>query len=79
MTLLEAALSCMSNNEDHLPLLPVGFGKLQELDTYTKLDLVHESDLIQAQAEFDYKKKAKQQTPSTLYQKLRNQRLLTEV
>ncbi|WP_298611031.1 hypothetical protein [uncultured Thiothrix sp.] len=78
MTLLEAALSCISNNEDHLPLLPVGFEKLHELDNYTKLDLVHEADLVQAQAELEHKKKAKQQTPSTLYQKLRNQRLLTE-
>lgn len=78
MTLLEAALSCISNHEDHLPLLPVGFEKLHELDNYTKIDLVHEADLAKAQAELDHKKKAKQQTPSTLYQKLRNQRLLTE-
>lgn len=78
MTLLEAALSCISNNEDHLPLLPVGFEKLHELDNYTKIDLVHEAELVQGQAELEHKKKAKQQTPSTLYQKLRNQRLLTE-
>ncbi|TXH69458.1 MAG: hypothetical protein E6Q83_08500 [Thiothrix sp.] len=78
MTLLEAALSCISNHEDHLPLLPVGFEKLYELDNYTKIDLVHEADLAHAQAELEHKKKAKQQTPATLYQKLRNQRLLTE-
>lgn len=78
MTLLEAALSCISNNEDHLPLLPVGFEKLHELDDYTKVDLLDEADIAQGQAELEHKKKAKQQTPSTLYQKLRNQRLLTE-
>lgn len=78
MTLLEASLSCISNNEDHLPLLPVGFDKLRELDNYTKVDLIHEADVAQGQAELDHKKKAKQQAPATLYQKLRNQRLLTE-
>lgn len=78
MTLLEAALSCINNNEDHLPLVPVGFDKLRELDNYTKVDLLEAADLVQGQAELENKKKAKQQTPSTLYQKLRNQRLLTE-
>lgn len=78
MTLLEASLSCISNHEDYLPLLPVGFEKLRELDNYTKLDLMLEADVAQGQAELEHKKKAKQQTPSTLYQKLRNQRLLTE-
>lgn len=78
MTLLEASLSCITSNEDHLPLLPVGFDKLRELDNYTKLDLMSEAEVAQGQAELDHKKKAKQQAPSTLYQKLRNQRLLTE-
>lgn len=78
MTLLEAALSCISQNEDHLPLLPVGFDKLRELDNYTQLDLAGESSISEAQAELENKKKAKHLAPSTLYQKLRNQRLLAE-
>ena len=78
MTLLEATLSCISNNEDHLPLVPVGFEKLHELDNYTKVDLLDEAHLAQGLAELEHKKKAKQQTPQSLFVKLRNQRLLTE-
>ena len=77
VTLLEATLSCIGQNEDHLPLLPVGYDKLRELDTYTSLDLLAEMNLDEAMQEMENKKKARHLAPSTLYQKLRNQRLLT--
>ncbi len=76
MTLLEATISCISQQEDHLPLLPVGFEKLRELDGYSSCDLEAGSHMDAAILEFENKKKAKQLAPSTLYQKLRNQRQL---
>jgi len=79
MTLLEAVLSCINRKEDHLPLLPVGYAHLQQLNTYTSVDLLEEAKVEEGSLELENKKKAKLMAPSTLYQKLRNQSLLHHV
>lgn len=57
LTLLEAILSCLNRQEDHLPLLSVGYEKLQELDGYTTLDLANLANVPAGLAEFETKKK----------------------
>ncbi|MGB0847607.1 MAG: hypothetical protein ACPGSM_12825 [Thiolinea sp.] len=76
VTLLEAALSCIERQEDHLPLMATGYEKLTELDKLSEIDLVEQLDMETAHTELEAKKKARQLAPSTLYQKIRNQSLL---
>ena len=76
VTLLDAALSCIERQEDYLPLLSTGYDKLSELDRLSKIDLLAELDMDAAHTELEFKKKARQVAPSTLYQKIRSQSLL---
>lgn len=76
VTLLDAALSCVERQEDYLPLLSTGYDKLTELDRLSKIDLLAELDMDAARTELEFKKKARQVAPSTLYQKIRSQNLL---
>lgn len=76
VTLLDAALSCIERQEDYLPLLSTGYDKLAALDRFSNIDLLAELDINAARTELEFKKKARQVAPSTLYQKIRSQNLL---
>lgn len=77
VTLLEASLSCIEQGEDYLPLLPTGYERLEALDKSCAIDLLGRIDMQAANDELNLKKKARQAIPTTLYEKVRNQRLLT--
>lgn len=77
VTLLEASLSCIEKQDDYLPLLPTGYEKLRELDNDCAIDLLGHIDMEAANDELNLKKKAQQTVSGTLFQKIRNQRLLT--
>ncbi|PIE00994.1 MAG: hypothetical protein CSA79_01465 [Thiothrix nivea] len=77
VTLLEASLSCIEQQDDYLPLLPTGYEKLRELDRKCAIDLLGPIDLEAANDELNIKKKAQQTASGTLFQKIRHQRLLT--
>lgn len=79
LTLLEATLSAMGDNEDYLSLLPMSYEKLEELNQYSQVDLVEYTGLVEAKEVADLKKKAQQSAPKTLYQKLRQQKLIEDV
>lgn len=79
LTLLEATLSAMTENEDYLSLLPMGYEKLEELDQYTQVDLSERTGLAAAKEMADAKKKAQQTAPRTLFQKLRQHKLIEDV
>ena len=71
LTVLEAILSASGQNEDYLPLVPVGYDKVRLLDKFTDLDLVNHSHLADAEVEWENKKKARRAIPATLYQRMR--------
>lgn len=71
LTLLEAVLSASIQHEDHLSLIPVGYEKIEELDTYTDLDLAVYIKLNQAKAILKEKQKQKYALPQSLYHKVR--------
>ncbi|MEZ5478769.1 MAG: hypothetical protein R3E95_15200 [Thiolinea sp.] len=77
ITLLEASLSCIERQENYLPLVPTGYEKLRQLDAMVKVKLLDETVMQEGQDELETKKKARQMAPSTLYEKIRNQSLLT--
>ncbi|MEZ5535108.1 MAG: hypothetical protein R3F02_05725 [Thiolinea sp.] len=77
VTLLEACLSCIEKQDDYLPLLPAGYDKLRKLDSKCAIDLLGHIDMAAANDELNIKKKAQQTVPATLFQRVRNQRLLT--
>lgn len=79
LTLLEANLSAMGDNEDYLSLLPMSYEKLEELNQYSQVDLVEYTGLAEAKEAADLKKKAQQAAPKTLYQKLRQQKLIEDL
>jgi hypothetical protein len=71
LTLLEAILSASAQNEDYLPLVPVGYEKVRQLDDFTELDLAAHAHLEEAEVEWGNKKKARRSIPATLYQRMR--------
>jgi hypothetical protein len=71
LTLFEASVSARLHHDDDLALLPTGFAKLRELDGFSALNLLGDVDLTALEADVEAKKKAQQQTPSTLLQRLR--------
>ncbi|WP_020561013.1 hypothetical protein [Thiofilum flexile] len=71
LTLLEAILSASGQNEDYLPLVPVGYEKVKLLDRFTDLDLAAYSHLAEAEVEWENKKKARRTIPANLYQRMR--------
>jgi hypothetical protein len=73
LTLFEATVSARLNDEDYLALLPTGYEKLRELDSYSEVDLLEHTDLAAAEQDIEAKKKAKQVSVSALFQRLRNQ------
>jgi hypothetical protein len=77
VTLLEASLSCIEHQDDYLPLLPTGYEQLRKLDSECAIDLLGHIDMEAANDELNLKKKVQQTAPSTLFQRIRNQRLLT--
>lgn len=77
VTLLEASLSCIEQDDDYLPLLPTGYERLEALDKSCAIDLLGRIDMQAANDELNLKKKARQAVPATLYEKVRNQHLLT--
>lgn len=71
LTLFEASVSARLKNEDYLSLLPTGFDKLRELDSFSQLQLLGDVDLDELESEVEAKKKAQQSTASSLYQRIR--------
>ncbi|MEN9432603.1 MAG: hypothetical protein RLZZ422_192 [Pseudomonadota bacterium] len=71
LTLLEAILSASAQNEDYLPLVPVGYEKVRQLDDFTELDIAAHAHLEEAEVEWGNKKKARRSIPATLYQRMR--------
>lgn len=72
LTLFEASVSARLQHEDYLSLLPTGFDKLRELDSFSQLDLLGDVDLDGVEAELEAKKKAQQIMPANLYQRFRH-------
>lgn len=73
LTLFEASVSARLQHEDYLSLLPTGFDKLRELDSFSQLDLLGDVDLDGVEAELEAKKKKAQQImPANLYQRFRH-------
>lgn len=72
LTLFEASVSARLQHEDYLSLLPTGFDKLRELDSFSQLDLLGDVDLDGVEAELEAKKKAQQAMPANLYQRFRH-------
>ncbi|MDD5391821.1 MAG: hypothetical protein PHE17_02255 [Thiothrix sp.] len=72
LTLFEASISAKLQGEDYFALLPTAYGKLRELDGYSELDLLGDINLDEIASDAEAKKKARQVSVSTLYQRLRN-------
>jgi len=72
LTLFEASISAKLQGEDYFALLPTAYGKLHELDGYSELDLLSDINLDEIASDAEAKKKARQCSVSTLYQRLRN-------
>lgn len=71
LTLFEACVSAHLQGEDYLSLLPTSYEKLRELDAFSEADLLAGTDLAGMTESVNAKKKARQDSVSTLYQRLR--------
>jgi hypothetical protein len=71
LTLFEACISAHLQGEDYLALLPTSYEKLRELDIFSEVSLLGETDLDAMTEAVEAKKKARLESVSTLYQRLR--------
>ncbi len=71
LTLFEACISAHLQGEDYLALLPTSYEKLRELDIFSEVNLLADTDLDAVAEVVEAKKKARQESVSTLYQRLR--------